>query len=95
MGFLDKVKQSATEATQKVKEGAEDVQTKREIGKLEDELGKQTYVLAKAGAVSHPDIDALVAKIDELKAKLEEEEEEESEAEPAAAAAAGAESPSA
>jgi len=91
MGFLDKVKQSATDATQKVKEGAEDVQTKREIGKLEDELGKQTYVLAKAGAVSHPDIDALVAKIDELKAKLEDAE---AEAEPAAAAATGDESTS-
>jgi hypothetical protein len=74
MGFLDKVKAGAQEATQKVKEGAADVQTKRDIGQTYDELGKKTYQLATSGAVSHPEIDTLVKKIDDLKAKLEEDE---------------------
>jgi hypothetical protein len=75
MGFLDKVKAGAQEATQKVKEGAADVQTKRDIGQAYDELGKKTYELATSGAVSHPDIDAFAKKIDDLKAKLEEDDD--------------------
>ncbi len=75
MGFLDKVKAASQEATQKVKEGAADVQTKREIGQTYDELGKKAYELSESGAISHPDIAALAAKINDLKAKLEEEDE--------------------
>lgn len=73
MGFLDKAKAAAQQATEKAKEGVSDVQTKREIGQAHDELGKKTFELAESGAIKHPEIDAIVAKIKELKAKLEEE----------------------
>ena len=73
MGFLDKAKAAAQQATEKAKEGVSDVQTKRELGQAHDELGKKTFDLAESGAVKHPEIDAIVAKIKELKAKLEEE----------------------
>jgi len=76
MGFLDKVKAGAQEATAKVKEGAADVQTKREIGQTYDELGKKAYELSESGTISHPDIAALAAKINDLKAKLEDDSED-------------------
>jgi hypothetical protein len=74
MGFLDKAKAAAQQATEKAKEGVSDVQTKREIGQTYDELGKKAYELSTSGAISHPEIAELVTKIDELKAKLEEDE---------------------
>ena len=40
MGFLDKAKAAAAEATAKAKEGVEDVQLKRELSQAYNELGK-------------------------------------------------------
>jgi hypothetical protein len=74
MGFLDKVKAASQEATQKVKDSASDVQTKREIGQTFDELGKKAYELSESGAISHPEIAAFATKINDLKVKLEAEE---------------------
>ena len=73
MGFLDKAKAAAQSATEKAKEGVSDVQTKREIGQAYDELGKKAFELAESGAIKHADLDAIVTRIQELKAKLEEE----------------------
>jgi hypothetical protein len=74
MGFLDKAKAAAASATEKAKEGVSDVQTKREIGQVYDELGKKAHELVESGAISHPELAELVNKIDELKAKLEEDD---------------------
>jgi hypothetical protein len=73
MGFLDKVKQQAEQATAKAKDAASDVQTKRELGQAYSELGQKAYELAAAGAVSHPELEAIVERIGSLKAKLEDE----------------------
>jgi C4-type Zn-finger protein len=73
MGFMDKVKQQAEQAAAKAKETAGDVQTKRELGKAYDELGRETFTLIESGAVSNQALEAHAAKIRELNAKLEEE----------------------
>ena len=73
MGFLDKVKQQAEQATAKAKDAAADVQTKRELSQAYNELGQKTYELADAGTISNPDLDPIVERIRSLKAKLEEE----------------------
>ena len=87
MGFLDKAKAAAEQAASKANEAVGDVQTKRELTKTYGELGEKTFALADSGAITHPDLEADVARIRELQAKLEEEDA------PAAAAAAPAEAP--
>ncbi len=72
MGFLDKAKQAAEQAATKAKEGVEDVQQKRELSQAYGELGKTAFELVDAGEVSHPRLEATVAKIRDLNAKLAE-----------------------
>jgi hypothetical protein len=78
MGFLDKAKQAAEQAKQAAEQVADrandkvaDVQTQRELTKAYGELGEKAFALAESGAVSHPDLEAGVARIRELKAKLD------------------------
>jgi hypothetical protein len=71
MGFMDRAKAAAEQASTKTREGVEDVKTKREIGQTFDELGKLTFELASKGEVSHDQIAPLVEKIKSLQAKLE------------------------
>jgi hypothetical protein len=71
MGFLDKVKQQAEQATAKAKDAAADVQTKRELSQAYGELGEKAYDLAGAGAISNPELDPIVERIRSLKTKLE------------------------
>ena len=75
MGFLDKAKAAAEQAASKAKEGVQDVQTKRELSQAYHELGQKTHELASSGALSHPDLTALLEKITGLKAQAEEEGE--------------------
>ena len=82
MGFLDKAKAAAEQAASKAKEGIEDVQTKRELSQAYNELGQKTYELVSSGALSHPDLTALLEKITALKTQ------DEQEGEPVGAAAA-------
>jgi hypothetical protein len=63
MGFLDKAKQAAEQATAKAKEGVEDVQTKRELSQTYNELGKLAFELVESDEISHPKLTALVEKI--------------------------------
>lgn len=73
MGFLDKVKEGAEQAAAKAKETAEDVQTKRELGKAYDDLGRETFKLIEAGEVTNVNLAAHAEKIRELNAQLEDE----------------------
>jgi hypothetical protein len=66
MGFLDKAKAAAEQATTKAKEGVEEVQTKREISQTYAELGRATYDLVRSGELSHPKIDPLADKLRQL-----------------------------
>jgi hypothetical protein len=73
MGFLDKAKQAAEQAANRANDAVEDVQTKRELTKAYGELGETAYKLAGSGAISHPELEAQVARIRELQAKLDDE----------------------
>ena len=75
MGFLDKAKQAAEQAASKAKEGVQDVQAKRELSQAYHELGQKAHELATSGALSHPEVAALVEKINALKTQVEQEGE--------------------
>ena len=63
MGFLDKAKAAAVEATAKAKEGVEDVQLKRELSQAYNELGKITFELVEGNDITHPKLETVVEKI--------------------------------
>jgi hypothetical protein len=63
MGFLDKAKAAAVEATAKAKEGVEDVQLKRELSQAYNELGKLAFELVESNDISHPKLDTVAEKI--------------------------------
>jgi archaellum component FlaC len=71
MGFLDKVKMGAGQAAADAKEKVDELQTKSEIVKTYESLGRKTFELADKGLVSHDEITPYVAKINELKDHLE------------------------
>src|SRR3954454_22700853 len=74
MGFLDKAKAVAEQAANRANETVADVQTKRELTKAYGELGETAYRLTDSGAISHPELQAQVARVRELQAKLDEDE---------------------
>jgi hypothetical protein len=69
MGFLDKAKAAAEQAATKAKEGVDDVQTKRELSQVYNELGKTAYELIESGELSHPRLEAPAEKIRALNLK--------------------------
>ena len=69
MGIFDKAKAAAEQAAAKAKEGVEDVQVKRELGQAYGELGKTAFELVESGAIAHPSLDEVVAKIRALNEK--------------------------
>ncbi len=71
MGFLDKAKMAAEQATSKAKEGIGEVQTRRELGQAYDELGKLAYELAEAGEIANDRLAELVERVRTLKTELE------------------------
>ena len=71
MGFLDKAKAAAEQATTKAKEGIGEVQTRRELGQAYDELGRLTFDLAEAGEIDNERIGELVVRIRSLKSEVE------------------------
>jgi hypothetical protein len=72
MGLLDKAKAAAEQAATRAKDTAGELQTKRELGQVYDELGRKTFELIEAGEVSSPALDPLVERIRALNAKLAE-----------------------
>jgi hypothetical protein len=63
VGFLDKAKAAAVEATAKAKEGVEDVQLKRELSHAYNELGKVAFELVESNEITHPKLETLAEKI--------------------------------
>ena len=63
MGFLDKAKAAAAEATAKAKEGVEDVQLKRELSQAHNELGKIAFELLESHDITHPKLETVAEKI--------------------------------
>jgi hypothetical protein len=72
MGFLDKAKAAAEQAATRAKETAGELQTKRELGQVYDELGRKTFELIEAGELSSAALDPLVERIRALNAQLAE-----------------------
>jgi hypothetical protein len=70
MSFFNKAKQAAEQVAAAAKEGVEDVQQKRELAQAQGELGKIAFELHQAGEISHTRLDATVAKIKDLNAKI-------------------------
>ena len=68
MGFMDKAKLAAEQATTMAKAGVEDVQVKRDLLQSYQELGRAAYAVAGRGELSHPELDPLVARIRALEA---------------------------
>ena len=75
MGFLDKAKAAAEQATTKAKEKAGDMQTKKRARPVLRRARPRESRLAEAGEVSSPTLDPLVEKIRSLEAQLDEGEE--------------------
>jgi hypothetical protein len=69
MGFLDKAKQAAEQATAKAKEGVEDVQVKRELSQAYNELGKIAFELVESNELAHAKLEPLAEKIRTLNAR--------------------------
>jgi hypothetical protein len=70
MGFLDKAKAAAEQATQKAKEGAHELQVKRDLGNEYDEMGKLVFDLYEQGELTHPKLEEKVERIRSLRAEL-------------------------
>ncbi len=71
-GFLDRLKDATNVVATKAREGVEELQTKHELSQTYGELGRKAAELVKSGAVSHPELQALVAKIEALEKELAE-----------------------
>jgi hypothetical protein len=73
MGLLDKAKAVAEEATSRVKEGVDDVQTKRSLSQAYDQLGQTTYELIEKGELTHAGLTAQAEEIRVLREHLTDE----------------------
>ena len=72
MGFLDKAKAAAEQASTRVKEGVDDVQAKRGLAQAYEKLGEATFELIESGEISHPSLAEPAGEIRSLKARLDE-----------------------
>jgi hypothetical protein len=68
--LMNRLREATANVTQMTREGIEDLQSKRELAQTYGELGKKTAELVESGALSHPELTELVARIGELKAQL-------------------------
>lgn len=73
MGILDKAKAVADQATTRVKEGVDDVQTKRSLSQAYDQLGQAAYELIEKGELTHADLTAQAEEIRVLRERLADE----------------------
>jgi hypothetical protein len=70
MGLLDKVKAQAEQAVSSGQRQAQVLQAKRELSQAFHELGKTVHGLVERGDVSHGDLNAGVARVNELQSRL-------------------------
>ena len=72
MSFFDKVKKGAGQVADKAKTEVSEAQTKNELVKTYELLGKKTYELADKGELEHKELKEIVEKVKELRARLDE-----------------------
>jgi hypothetical protein len=70
MSFFDRAKQVANQAASKAKEELSEVQTRRELDKAFEELGRTTFGLVDSGELTNPQLTATVERIRALQAEL-------------------------
>ena len=73
MGLLDKAISAADQASTRVKEGVDDVQTKRSLSQAYDQLGQTTYELIEKGELTHAGLTAQAEEIRVLRERLADE----------------------
>lgn len=71
MSFFDKVKKGAGQAAAKAQQEVSELQTKNELVRTYELLGKKTFELVDKEELANAELDEAVAKIRELKEKLE------------------------
>jgi uncharacterized phage infection (PIP) family protein YhgE len=71
VSFFDRVKKGAGTAADKAKQEVSELQTKNELVKTYELLGKKTYELADKGALQHEELNEIVTRVRELREKLE------------------------
>jgi hypothetical protein len=70
MGFLDKAKAAADQATTRVKDGVDDVQAKRSLSQAYEQLGQTAYELIEKGEFTHAGLTAQAEEIRVLRERL-------------------------
>ena len=71
MTLFDKLKRGAQQAADTVKDEVQELQTKNEIVRTYENLGKKVFELVDKGELTHADVTPYVDRIRDLKAKLE------------------------
>jgi hypothetical protein len=71
VSFFDKVKKGAEQVADKAKTEVSEAQTKNELVKTYELLGKKTYELADKGELEHKELKATVTKVRELRKRLD------------------------
>lgn len=68
--FFDQLKEATSVVVEKTRDGVEDLQQKRELSDVYEELGVKAAELVRSGAIANPELAPLVARADELEAAL-------------------------
>ena len=71
MSFFDKVKKTAEQAAGTVKTEVQELQTRNEIVRTYENLGKKAFELIDKKELANPELQPFVDQIRQLKAKLE------------------------
>lgn len=74
MGFLDKAKAAAEQATAKAKEGVDEVQAKRGLSHAYEDLGKVAFELIESGDLANERLNEPAKAIRDLQARAEPDE---------------------
>jgi cob(I)alamin adenosyltransferase len=75
-GFFDKAKAAVGQAAGKAKEEVVELQTRRELGQAQKDLGVVAFGLVESGELEHPALVAPAERVRELSARLEDGAEE-------------------
>jgi len=71
MSFFEKVKKTAEQAADTVKTEVQELQTKNEIVRTYENLGKKAFELMEKSELAAPELEPFADRIRQLKAKLE------------------------
>jgi hypothetical protein len=74
MSFIDRVKNNIQETATMARESIDDLQKKRELGQLYEELGRRTFELIEGGKLQTDELHYDVERIRKVQAELDTEE---------------------